>query len=71
VIGTADGAAFASLDSTHDDPRCGSFVIDESILDSSSESHWLQSGHLPIHRECVEPQLVHVNIVRVFAMREQ
>jgi len=49
-------------------PRCGSDLADLSNCDSSSESHWLQSGHLPIHRWWVEPQAVQTKMVRVLLM---
>jgi hypothetical protein len=68
VMGVAAGEPTPGLVSTNPDPRCGSADADLSNCDSSSESHWLQSGHLPIHRWWVEPQDVQTKMVRVLLM---
>lgn len=68
VIGVAAGELPMPLVSMNPPPRCGSDLADLSNCVSSSESHWSQSGHLPIHRWCVEPQAVQTKMVRVLLM---
>lgn len=48
--------------------RWGSFSLDGSMVDSSSESQVLQSGHLPIQRCWVAPQFRQMKTLRTLAM---
>ncbi len=49
-------------------PRASARASAVGALYSSRLSHVPQSGHLPIHLGCTEPQWLHKNCMRVFAI---